>query len=103
MTCPVEKVQKIKISYESLLLLLKEQQDSELNYIISQIEESIELINEYPNDQIMIELSVIYRKLNKPRVGLSDYFIWRNDFDERLKANEVLDELKIRLNSMFLE
>ncbi|MGF7046925.1 hypothetical protein J2T13_001427 [Paenibacillus sp. DS2015] len=97
----MEKVQEIKKSYESLLVLLKEQHDSELNYIISKIEESIELINKYPNDQMIFELNEIYLKINNARVGLSDYFIWRNDFDERLKANEKLDELKIRLNSYF--
>ncbi|CCW29437.1 hypothetical protein ABLA30_18500 [Xenorhabdus nematophila] len=33
--------------------------------------------------------------------GFSEYFIWRDDFNERLKANEALDKIKNDINDTF--
>ncbi|MCY9139459.1 hypothetical protein [Peribacillus frigoritolerans] len=42
----------------------------------------------------MMELSSIYREIDKPRVGLSDYFIWDDNYDKRIVANNELDGIK---------
>ncbi|MBC8947155.1 hypothetical protein Xind_03705 [Xenorhabdus indica] len=30
--------------------------------------------------------------------GFAEYFIWRDDFNERVKANEALDKIKNYIN-----
>lgn len=42
----------------------------------------------------MMELSSIYREIDKPRVGLSDYFFWDDDYDKRIVVNNELDGIK---------
>ncbi|PHM71830.1 hypothetical protein [Xenorhabdus kozodoii] len=32
--------------------------------------------------------------------GFSEYFIWRDDFNERVKANDALDKIKNDINEM---
>ncbi|CAH0135994.1 hypothetical protein SRABI80_00277 [Peribacillus frigoritolerans] len=91
----------IKDAYVRLVkILTKEKND--LEFIISQAKASIELIDACLLDcdsseqyrKTMMELSSIYRDINKPRVGLSDYFIWHDNYDKRIVANNELDEIK---------
>ncbi|PLR77049.1 hypothetical protein CU633_12605 [Bacillus sp. V3-13] len=64
-----QKLDLIRQSYEMLLKVLNEQRDTDLQYIIQQIETSIHLINDfYMNpksanelETVMIELSRIYK------------------------------------------
>ena len=74
-------------------------------YIIHQLELGLLLIDEclngtYENEdlkQLSSKLEEIYIKINQPRVGLSDYFIWRDNYEERLKVNDGLDNIKKNL------
>ncbi|MFD6207912.1 hypothetical protein, partial [Peribacillus sp. NPDC060253] len=81
----------IKGAYVRLVkILTKEKND--LEFIIRQAKASIELIDSCllgcesaePYRKTMMELSSIYRDINKPRVGLSDYFIWHDNYDKRI-------------------
>jgi len=96
------KIIRIKDLLQQLFLELKNEESNDNSFIINQVEYSLVLINKYlcnlnkNNDekQLFDQLREIYKGMNHPRVGLSDYFIWRNDFDERVKANKSLDEIK---------
>lgn len=91
----------IKDAYVRLVkILTKEKKD--LEHIIRQAKASIELIEICLLDcesaeqyrKTMMELSSIYREIDKPRVGLSDYFIWDDNYDKRIVANNELDGIK---------
>jgi len=91
----------IKDAYVRLVkILTKEKND--LEHIILQANASIKLIDKCLLDcesgeqyrKTMMELSSIYRDINKPRVGLSDYFIWDDNYDKRIVANNELDGIK---------
>ncbi|MED3908468.1 hypothetical protein P4597_04610 [Peribacillus simplex] len=91
----------IKDAYVRLVkILTKEKND--LEHIIRQAKASIELIDICLLDcestekyrKTMMELSSIYREIYKPRVGLSDYFIWDDNYDKRMVANNELDGIK---------
>ncbi|MFS0761925.1 MULTISPECIES: hypothetical protein [Peribacillus] len=91
----------IKDAYVRLVkILTKEKKD--LEHIIRQAKASIELIEICLLDcesaeqyrKTMMELSGIYHDINKPRVGLSDYFIWDDNYDKRIVANNELDGIK---------
>jgi hypothetical protein len=47
------------------------------------------------------DLKRLYININQPHVGLSDYFIWKGDYGERVKVNEELDAIKDRLRKIF--
>jgi hypothetical protein len=47
------------------------------------------------------DLERLYIIINQPHVGLSDYFIWKDDYEERIKENEDLDTIKDRLRNLF--
>ncbi|MDQ0880788.1 hypothetical protein QFZ73_001799 [Peribacillus sp. V2I11] len=91
----------IKDAYVRLVkILTKEKNDIE--YALRKAKASIELIDVYLLDcksaeqyrKTMMELSSIYHDINKPRVGLSDYFIWDDNYDKRIVANNELDGIK---------
>jgi len=102
------KIIKLKDWLQQLLMELKIEVSNDNFFIINQVEYSLVLINEYlcnlnkNNDekQLLDQLREIYKGINHTRVGLSDYFIWRDDFDERVKANKSLDEIKKNLNKL---
>lgn len=104
-----KQLKEIRYLYENLLNILERQNDIENKYIISQINISLNLINKYllskniPNENIIIikKLFKIYRNINKPRVGLSDYFIWEEDIEKRRKVNAELNMIKNRLREIF--
>lgn len=100
----MDELKVIEDIYNRLLILLKSQNNTNLHYIITQIEKSIEILdegvrlgNKMKQEEILHSLGKIYRNINQPRVGLSDYFIWRDDYGERMKANESLYDLKNNL------
>ncbi|WCN36393.1 hypothetical protein [Aneurinibacillus uraniidurans] len=93
--------------YNRLLKIIKAENDQELQYIISQVEISIRLVDDCLKEtrdvkqynELMLELGAIYKSINTPRVGLSDYFIWCDNYDERLEVNESLDRVKNGLHN----
>ncbi|MBL3644297.1 hypothetical protein JMN23_18235 [Bacillus sp. RHFB] len=91
----------IKDAYVHLVkILTKEKNDIE--YLLRKAKASIELIDVYLLNcesaeryrKTMMELSSIYHEIDKPRVGLSDYFIWDDNYDKRIVANNELDGIK---------
>lgn len=47
------------------------------------------------------ELVEIYAELTRPRIGLYDYFVWRDDASERKRANAALDTIKDDLKRVY--
>lgn len=39
----------------------------------------------------------IYRTMNSGSGSFSDFHVWRDDYDQRVQANETLDEVRERL------
>ncbi|MDQ0217380.1 hypothetical protein ELQ35_07430 [Peribacillus cavernae] len=103
-----ENILKLRDLFQQLLKLLKNENDSDSLYIIKQVDYSLNLVNDYidntngENDEknLLSHLRENYQTLNQPRVGLSDYFIWRDNYEEREKANKVLDAIKEDLFQM---
>ncbi|MEI3614715.1 hypothetical protein [Pseudogracilibacillus sp. SO30301A] len=45
----------------------------------------------------------MHEALFPPRGGLSEFFIWSNDFDERLRINKPLEEVRRKLWAIIKE
>ncbi|MED4125630.1 hypothetical protein P4631_00400 [Halalkalibacterium halodurans] len=102
-------IQHTKDLFRQLLELLKKENEDEFAYMINQLELGLRFIDEYENissverniNQLYCELRQVYININKPRVGLSDFFLWKDDDGERVKANETLDAIKNDLRQLF--
>ena len=102
-------IEQLRILFQELKRILEKENDNETLYIIHQLELGLLLIDEclnctYENEdlkQLFSKLEEIYIKINQPRVGLSDYFIWRDNYEERLKVNNGLDKIKKDLTLIF--
>lgn len=99
-----QELNEIKEQYKNLLSILNnDENDHNIQYLKTKIKKSIDLINNYlatssdPNqyqNDVQTELTRIYKDINRPRVGLSDYFIWDDDYEKRVEANKELDDIK---------
>jgi hypothetical protein len=104
----MEIVQQTKELYLQLKLLLKSESDRDAQNIINQLEVGLRIIGEFEGGTYEEDLSKLYEDLerryiniNQPHIGLSDYFIWKDDYEERIKANEDLNRIKDSLHKLF--
>ena len=47
------------------------------------------------------EVRKMHESLFPPRGGLSDFFIWSNDYDERIQLNEPLENVKKEIRDIW--
>lgn len=103
-------IEQLRVLFQELKRILEKENDNETLYITNQLELGLLLIDEclnsntYENEdlkQLYSKLEEIYIKINQPRVGLSDYFIWRDNYEERVKENNGLDTIKKNLSLIF--
>ncbi|MEH7225523.1 hypothetical protein V7112_17075 [Bacillus sp. JJ1566] len=89
--------------FKELNEIIEQNNNGEFNYHISEIKYAIQLINNcIENDyadsiDVINELKNIQQKIYPPRGGLSDFFIWKSDYEERIKANEPFEKLSDEL------
>lgn len=50
--------------------------------------------------EYLIEFKKFYMDLKHSRVGLDSLFVWKDAYDERVKINTELDELKSKIMSL---
>lgn len=102
-------IEQLRVLFQELKRILEKENDNETLYIIQQLKLGLLLIDECLNStyenkdlkQLFSKLKGIYVKINQPRVGLSDYFIWRDNYEERVKVNNSLDTIKKNLTAIF--
>ena len=105
----LKDIEQLRVLFQELKRILEKEDDNETLYIINQLELGLLLIDECLNNvyeskdlkQLFSKLEEIYKKINQPRVGLSDYFIWRENYEERVKVNNGLDTIKKSLSLIF--
>ncbi|WP_217269641.1 hypothetical protein [Neobacillus endophyticus] len=92
----IDKLEKL---FRELNVILEENRNSDINYQISEVKYGIKILSECKNnnyfnvEDVVNEIKSIHRNLYPPRGGLSDFFIWKADFNERVKANEPLGRI----------
>lgn len=93
--------------FNDLSKILDENKTDDIQYQISEVKYIINLLTEckskqYDNfEKIIEEVSQAYKRLYPARGGLTEFFIWKSDFDERVKANENLDKISDELWQIF--
>jgi len=89
--------------FSNLLKILEREGKGEVDFAIKEVKYIVEILNDcilnnYCEDNKTIkEVKEIHSSLYPPKGGLSEFFVWRNDFDERIKINDYLDNIKEEL------
>ncbi|MGP1434208.1 MAG: hypothetical protein ACTTKP_08005 [Catonella sp.] len=92
-------IDNLKKLFSELILILEANENGDIDYQISEVKYVIKLLNQCIDnnyvdlDSVINEIKSIYKNLYPPRGGLSEFFIWKADFDERIKANEPLGKI----------
>jgi hypothetical protein len=92
----IDKLEKL---FSELSVILEANRKVDIDYQISEVRYVIKILNECQNnnyinaDDVLNEMKSIYSNLYPPRGGLSDFFIWKSDFNERVKVNEPLGKI----------
>ena len=92
-------IDNLKKLFSELILILEANENGDIDYQISEVKYVIKLLNQCIDDNyvdldsVINEIKSIYKNLYPPRGGLSEFFIWKADFDERIKANEPLGKI----------
>lgn len=65
---------------------------------ISQLKNILEFIDKVNSGEVTDEVFEELRRMNNslypPHGGLGEFYIWADDFDERMKLNESLDKAR---------
>src|SRR5690625_5256676 len=94
-----ESLEKLISLYFELLLIIEKHDKGEIDSQIIRVKEIIDYIKDIDPETIEDENSLrtikkMHETLFPPRGGLSDFFIWSNDVDERIKLNRPLDKVR---------
>ena len=99
---------RVRDLFQDLLDILVNEGHAEVHYACNELRNNVLLIeeafdresNQVDLNETFNEVSENYYRMYPPRGGLTEFFIWREDFDERLKANHLLDHIKNELNAI---
>jgi hypothetical protein len=103
----VNDLSRVREFFKALLDILETEGDYEIDYAQNELKNNISLIDEaLKNDAadlraIFSEIRRSYQSMYPPHGGLTDFFVWRDDFEERRKANQPLDQIKENLKDIF--
>lgn len=100
---------KVKVLFYDFLKILQVEGDNNVSYAKNELSVNIKKIEyalsnvDSPNMDVNLifnEVQNSYKSMYPPHGGLTEFFIWREDFDERVKANEPLDKIKEELRKI---
>ena len=101
-----EFIDRLTLLYSDLLIILETNNNGQMNYQINKIKYIIDELSQcrtsnYINSaDIITEIKSNHKSFYTPRGGLAEFYIWKNDVDELVKANEPLDRIKDELWNM---
>ena len=99
---------RVKELFQQLLLILENEGDYEVNYAKNELAQNIRVLEGVLSNnvdaaeaqEVLGQIKTSYKSMYPPRGGLSDFFVWREDYEERLKANKQLDDIQSELRDI---
>lgn len=89
---------ELKQLFKELFTILEQNGDNSYNPQIKILKRVLNIIDGDENElDKFSQVACEYKKLFAPKSGLSEFYVWKNDFAEREKINNTLEELKKRL------
>ncbi len=98
----MEKYKRAKFLLEKLLKIIEQEGKGEIDFQINEVKRGIYLLdsllqNSDENNSLGLDLKRVIRNLYPPRGGLSDFYIWNDDEDTRIKVNMPLSNIEDEL------
>ncbi|WP_024831863.1 hypothetical protein [Ruminiclostridium josui] len=97
----IANLEELGDMFKKLLIILEKEGDYEVKYaktvlnkIVIDIENILLNTNTINLTEVFYGIIQDYKSLYPPKSGLTEFFIWRDDYNERVKANKNLDDLK---------
>ncbi|WP_432665088.1 hypothetical protein R9X47_02335 [Wukongibacter baidiensis] len=90
----------------NLYKFLRNEDTSDIEQVMKEMQYAIKVLNEALTseenniDNILVEIKEICRSFFPPHGGLTDFFIWRDDFRERKRVNEIYEKYKNKMWSL---
>jgi hypothetical protein len=102
-------LEQILEKYKELLKVLETEGDESVSFAKGQLKKDIMNIEETLADnisqtdynEILHLVKANYNRMYPVRGGLTEFFVWRDDFNERMRANKPLNEIKDELKVIF--
>ncbi len=97
------RISRIKDLFRELLRLLETEGGAEVDYAKKELQRNVLMIEKVLShrtvdfEKVFGEVKASYHSMYPPHGGLIDFFVWRDDFEERVKANQPLDNVKDEL------
>ena len=99
---------RVKELFQQLLLILETEGDDEVNYAKNELAQNIRVLegvlsNNFDGveaQEVFRQIKSSYKSMYPPRGGLSEFFVWREGYEERLKANKQLDDIQSELRDI---
>lgn len=89
---------ELKQLFKELLTILEENGDSSYNSQMKILKRILKIIDGDGDDlDKFTQVACEYKRLFFPKSGLSEFYVWKDDFAERKKINDTLKTIKIRL------
>ena len=101
------ELERVESLMKELLEIIRKEGGSEQAYAAGELERDIAMIADAKAGQsadmkeIFARVRESYKSMFPPRGGLTDFFVWREDFNQRLVANRRLDAVKAELDDEF--
>lgn len=101
------ELERVESLMKELLEIIRKEGGSEQVYAAGELERDIAMIADAKAGQstdmkeIFARVRESYKSMFPPRGGLTDFFVWREDFNQRLVANRRLDAVKAELDDEF--
>jgi len=97
--------------YQSLIdLITREGLNNQTNYAVRVLDRGVKTIKDalnFKKEDAVIpvstwqELYKDYKSMYPPHGGVTEYFIWRDNFEERVAANQRLSAIKEEISRIF--
>ena len=96
-------IHELKALFMQLLEIFQKHGDSSIKPQANTVRIILEVIDDgrYLNDEEkIVDIKIYFRKLYTPQGGFAEFYIWKEDFEERIAANEPLDKIRDRLEEV---
>jgi|GEM_PF-3595830 len=94
---------ELKELFITLLAVVDNSADSDALKWRDSIAEALAIIEDEARgyDSQFAAIQEIHEELYREKTGISDLYIWKNNFQERTETNAVLEQVKQRLAEIF--
>lgn len=93
---------ELKQLFQELFIILEENGDRSYDPQMKILKRVLKIIDGDENDlDKFSQVACEYEKLFFPKSGLSEFYIWKDNFAERKKKNDTLEFIKKRLWEIF--